>query len=846
MAQEIKIRITLDGGKEVVATARVTDAEFKKMGGTIEETGQKTSRLGKIFDFSLGQLAANAVQKLASGVVNLARRGFQFLEDSLGKARVQQIADRKLEQAIRLTGEATEKWLPLLKEAARQLQGTSVQGDEMTQTAQALLLGFKAAAGPQGVALLTRNLGDLEAALAGAGGEGGDLTSIARAIGRTLEGSTEALSRYGVVLSDVEKKQLLAAQGMDRVRMLSEILDKRFGGLAKATADPVIQMQNALGDLQEEFAFGFLPVVNDIAREVTDLSGEEGVRGLAREIGEKLGGALRTMFNIIKENRDDFEEFVDDFVRLAEGALQLVAQGDDLADWLNSVNERTATLGDQLGEALAKIVPPLQSIRDLAAELREGEEGVGDLGLPGPEEFSRVVDVAEVMADIERRRSEAQRRQRDQEQRLTAEQLAALRERAFTRRRLEIELMEEGNARRLAMIDLALDQEKARYAEKFPELLDLIEQQREKLRAEVLRVPFTIELKEPLDEVLDDDLDLSDIRLALDGSIVAIEDNLAHLQEMFDEATTDEARKEIQAFIDKLEELRAKAEDTQRGMIDLGGEIAGSLRAAIGGLAEDVGLLIAGNTQLDRSIRQVDDRLADLHARYEEASTEKEREEIRALIAEQQRIKRELSDLNDLQSTIGRAILQTIGDLAVRVGESMIAFGVAGLALKTFLSNPVAAIVAGAALVALGTALNAHVQRQLDEATRGGGGAAGGAVPGPQAEGIAPRRIGTIIRLPARERGGPVGAGEAVIVGEAGPEVFVPRTGGAIHPDVMEYMLGAGARAMAERQASGPPPPQIVEVPYVAEVVPVGLHELGVRLRRQEQHIRKMLGESPL
>lgn len=61
----------------------------------------------------------------------------------------------------------------------------------------------------------------------------------------------------------------------------------------------------------------------------------------------------------------------------------------------------------------------------------------------------------------------------------------------------------------------------------------------------------------------------------------------------------------------------------------------------------------------------------------------------------------------NLFSAVGAAILQTMGDIAVQLGQAAIAAGIAGIALKNLFANPAAAIAAGGVLVALGSALKA-------------------------------------------------------------------------------------------------------------------------------------------
>jgi hypothetical protein len=67
--------------------------------------------------------------------------------------------------------------------------------------------------------------------------------------------------------------------------------------------------------------------------------------------------------------------------------------------------------------------------------------------------------------------------------------------------------------------------------------------------------------------------------------------------------------------------------------------------------------------------------------------------------------------------SVAATLLKSIGNLAVQMGQAYIAFGVAGHAAKKFITKPGLAIVAGAALVALGSALKATSARIMDRGT---------------------------------------------------------------------------------------------------------------------------------
>lgn len=74
-----------------------------------------------------------------------------------------------------------------------------------------------------------------------------------------------------------------------------------------------------------------------------------------------------------------------------------------------------------------------------------------------------------------------------------------------------------------------------------------------------------------------------------------------------------------------------------------------------------------------------------------------------------------------------KAIIGVVGTILQNLGRTLIAFGIAGIAIKKFITNPAAAIVAGAALVALGSALAASAAATVNaggESLAGGGGVA--------------------------------------------------------------------------------------------------------------------------
>lgn len=71
---------------------------------------------------------------------------------------------------------------------------------------------------------------------------------------------------------------------------------------------------------------------------------------------------------------------------------------------------------------------------------------------------------------------------------------------------------------------------------------------------------------------------------------------------------------------------------------------------------------------------------------------------------------------------LGAGLLKAVGSLAQQFGGLIVGMGVAALELQTLITNPLTAIAAGAALIALGALASKAAQNMMKSATTGGGG----------------------------------------------------------------------------------------------------------------------------
>ncbi len=169
-------------------------------------------------------------------------------------------------------------------------------GDEQTMGLQIQLSYFNLSV--EAINKLTPAL--LDMAEAGMG-----IESSAMLIGRAMAGSITMLSRYGIVLTDVQKKTMAGNDEMAKAAVMVDVLNSKFGGLAKTGAESVrgsfIQLNNALGDLKENFWANALrssdlrDALSGLAKIVLDMSGsgEGGLKNFTL-VGLDVASAMLT------------------------------------------------------------------------------------------------------------------------------------------------------------------------------------------------------------------------------------------------------------------------------------------------------------------------------------------------------------------------------------------------------------------------------------------------------------------------------------------------------------------------------------------------------------------------
>ncbi len=310
IAYELKDRFTSRIGK-ITGGFREVESASNKSSAQIERNNTLAGRsfgslLAGIGKAKLGLLALGAV--LVSGVSAIGRW--------TAATNVQERAETKLATTLtNLTG-ASKEQIQALKDQAGALQQLTGYGDEQTISAQAMLGTFQLTA--EQIQALTPRLLDMAEASRKAGQEQVDLESISIALGKAFTSGIGSLSRYGVAMSDTQKKAFKLADQNEKVRILTEVLDGNFKGLAEAVGETyegeVRKGDAAQGDFLE--TLGKLFTENKafigLQKLITDawVKIGEGISGSAADIGVVVtalanivtgaANSIRIAFNIIQ------------------------------------------------------------------------------------------------------------------------------------------------------------------------------------------------------------------------------------------------------------------------------------------------------------------------------------------------------------------------------------------------------------------------------------------------------------------------------------------------------------------------------------------------------------------
>ena len=208
--------------------------------------------------------------KIAAG----SAAGFGLLTIAIGAA-VNEYRDglkvsKSVEQTIKATGGAAGVTADDVEKLSLSLQKVTNFGDETISMAQGMLLTFKnlkADVFPQVTELaldMANKFGSAE----------GAAEFLGKALNNPIKGMT-LLSKSGEVFTegqkDVIKNLVHTGQVAEAQAILIERLQSKYGGQARAAADPFIQLQEVMGDVAQYIGGVFYPAAALMAKALKDI-----------------------------------------------------------------------------------------------------------------------------------------------------------------------------------------------------------------------------------------------------------------------------------------------------------------------------------------------------------------------------------------------------------------------------------------------------------------------------------------------------------------------------------------------------------------------------------------------
>ncbi len=715
-----------------------------------------------------------------SAVITVFRKFVDLIRSSISAYQKQEAAERKLESVIRATGGSVGITTDELKEYASQLQSITKFGDEVTLDAMAIASTFKSIRGDNFKTMIAAAQ-DLATVM---GTDLNSATmQLAKALEQPEIGLT-MLRRSGVSFSkaQIEEINKLVAAGKKeeaQLRILTEV-QSQFGGAAKAAAETsagaVQQLINAFGDLKESIGASILEMegiqrfLTRLTNAITDINtGRTGTNEINRWFAENItkpGMTAEEQLVAVREKLKQLEglSLSDQFENLSTHSQLLIsnfsralyAKEEDLLSQ-KKAQETTKRLNLE-----KRSLEELQQLRQNSTYLAQEAESQLTGHLDG--EISKRAKYYKSLTQIIGTEIESRIRQEsdaEEKAKKAAEAASKAAQEAYRSTLAYAEAQNKAAIKSLQQEESAYGTTIA-YQEKMLSLRRTEEQfaksdeeyrQRKKVNDELerginIRKRFyaagsEMDLRAQISELKEKIKTLDPIADAFE-----ISNALKKIDELQEEIDNLPQNKQVKIRVQLKDFEKELFKDFEKELEDMSKDISDSI---------DKDQFLKGFNSLADRNKQIDDLASKIRG-YRTALIEASDAEKRYLQTLIQRDQAQLNSLRGLDKQIalidsisgairnvlnqsisglfqslGEAlagenlgdnlkekVLMPFADMAVQIGEMMIGFGTAGIALENLVIEPWAALAAGAALVALGSAAKSAIQSAINGSTGGG------------------------------------------------------------------------------------------------------------------------------
>lgn len=250
-SNEIKIKITIDGN-EAVGSLELTQEHFDKLRDSIKNTDKSVPKLGD---------SLTTMRNVMQGITEVGNLLNNTFGDSIKAFQDAEVAENKLVTAMQANGSYTPELVQSFKEYAAVLQQKTIFEDDafIKQMAMFQAMGLNTEQTKE-ASLQAANLASLM---------GTDLASSTKVMADLFAGDATMIKRYVKGLDD----SILKSGDMTKIM---DMLNKSIGGQAEAlkntSSGGMQQMNNALGNMQENAGALIVKVLHPFIKLITDLA----------------------------------------------------------------------------------------------------------------------------------------------------------------------------------------------------------------------------------------------------------------------------------------------------------------------------------------------------------------------------------------------------------------------------------------------------------------------------------------------------------------------------------------------------------------------------------------------
>ena len=247
--------------KAAFSRFRFSKAPLDSMNSAVDESGEHANKLGTKVGGARTAIAAHfAIVAQAASQVALNFRS--MASDCIAAAERSAESTAQFQQIAANNGWSESERKSLLS-LNSELGRTGVVSAGVNKALDSQLGTFKLSA--SAVSTLTPAIDDMLAKQKGVNATAEDAVTIGNLVGKVMTGSTSALSRYGVTLTDAQEKQLKSNDANVRAAALAQVLQDNFGGVNKALAEtPTGKMaivQHQIAGMKTALGNGFLSII---------------------------------------------------------------------------------------------------------------------------------------------------------------------------------------------------------------------------------------------------------------------------------------------------------------------------------------------------------------------------------------------------------------------------------------------------------------------------------------------------------------------------------------------------------------------------------------------------------